>query len=159
MISSRRFLIGSLSVVCALAGLAVPAAASPPATATGTFTSQELSFDVVRDLNNVLFFHEVDSIGYTGGLVGVATDTYTARGVFGNDTGGAHGTEVCDSCTIGGRTGGYTAVFNFTGFGSEFAGTETFISGTGGLAGLHGGGSFQGDGTVNTYSYSYHFEP
>ena len=50
MILSRRFLIGSLSVVCTLAGLAVPAAASPPATATGTFTSQELSFDVVRDL-------------------------------------------------------------------------------------------------------------
>jgi hypothetical protein len=120
-----------------------------------------VSQDVVRDLNNVLFFQEGDSIAYTGGLVGAATDTYTSRVVFGNDSGGAHGTEVCDSCTIGGRTGSYTAVFNFTeppGFG-PFTGTETFTSGAGGLAGLHGGGSFQGTGTVNTYSYSYHFDP
>jgi hypothetical protein len=130
-------------------------------TATGTFTRQNLSSVVVRDLNNVVFFHNVDSITYTGGLVGVATDTYTARGVFGNDTGGAHGTEVCDLCTIGGRTGSYTAVFNFKeprGFG-PISGTETFISGTGGLVGLHGSGSFQSNGTVNTYSYSYHFSP
>jgi hypothetical protein len=161
MISSRRFVLVSLSVVGVVAGLAVPAAANPPATATGTFTSQELSSDVVRDLNNVFFFREVDLVTYTGGLAGAATDTYTARAVFGNDTGGAHGTEVCDSCTIGGRTGSYTAVFNFTeppGFGS-FSGTETFTSAAGGLAGLRGGGSFQSNGTVDTYSYSYHFEP
>jgi hypothetical protein len=160
-VSSRRFLIASLSVVGALAGLAVPAAASPPARATGAFTTQVVSQDVFRDLNNVLFVHEVDTDTYTGGLVGAATDTYSSRAVFGNDSGGGHGTEVCDSCTIGGRTGSYTAVFNFTvppGFG-PFTGTETFISGTGGLAGLHGGGSFQSNGTVNTYSYSYHFDP
>jgi len=160
MISSRRVLIASLSVVGALAGLALPAAASPSATATGNFTTQVVSFDV-HETGGVAFAHEVDIDTYTGSLVGAATDTYTSRTVFANGSGGGHGTEVCNACTIGGRTGGYTAVFNFTipAGGGNFTGTETFISGTGGLAGLHGGGSFQGDGITNTYSYSYHFDP
>jgi hypothetical protein len=149
------------ALAAALTVSALPAVASPPATATGTFTTQVVSFDVFRETNGVAFVHEVDTDTYTGGLVGAATDTYTSRALFANGSGGGHGTEVCNACTIGGRTGGYSAVFNFTipAGGGNFTGTETFISGTGGLAGLHGGGSFQGNGTVNTYSYSYHFDP
>ena len=157
----HRLLTIAASVVAVSAVLALPAAASPPATATGTFTTQVVSFNVFRETNGVAFVHEVDTDTYTGGLVGAATDTYTSRAVFANGSQTGDGTEVCNSCTIGGRTGGYTAVFNFTipAGGGNFTGTETFISGTGGLAGLHGGGSFQGDGITNTYSYSYHFDP
>jgi hypothetical protein len=161
MISPSRLVIASVSVVAIFAACAFPAAASPPATAAGNFTTSVDSFNVIRETNGVVFVHEVDTDTYTGGLVGAATDMYTVRSVLANGSETGHGTEVCDSCTIGGRTGGYTAIFNFTipAGGGPFTGTETFIRGTGLLAGLHGGGSFQGSGIVNTYSYSYHFEP
>jgi hypothetical protein len=60
---------------------------------------------------------------------------------------------------LGGRTGGFTDVVRFTAVGPSFTGTLTSISGTGGLAGLHGGGSFQGNLNVGTYSISYQFGP
>ena len=37
--------------------------------------------------------------------------------------------------------------------GTAIGGRLTFISGSGGLAGLHGGGTFQGN--TNTYRYAY----
>jgi hypothetical protein len=149
--------------VAALVLAAPPALATANAqpTATGTYTTQVLSQDVFRESNGVGFVKEVDMDTYTGGLVGAVTDTYTFNFVLSNESGAGHGTEVCNSCTIGGRTGGYTAVFHFRvpAGGGNFTGALTFISGTGGLTGLRGGGNFQGNGTVNTYSYTYHFEP
>jgi hypothetical protein len=149
--------------VAALVLAAPPALAraNPQPMAAGAYTTQVLSQDVFRESNGVGFVKEVDMDTYIGGLVGAATDTYTFSFVLANGSGAGHGTEVCNSCTIGGRTGGYTAVFNFRvpAGGGNFTGTETFIHGTGGLAGLRGGGSFQGNGAVNTYSYTYHFEP
>jgi hypothetical protein len=72
----------------------------------------------------------------------------------------AHGTEFCGDCTIGNSgPGGYTAVFSYTGSGTQFAGHLTFTGGTGGLAGLHGQGTFQGNGVLNTYSDNYSFGP
>jgi hypothetical protein len=106
----------------------------------------------------VAFIKEVDSNTYAGDLVGAVTDTYTFR-LFPNGTVNGQGTEICYACTLGGRTGGFTAIFRFRASGDTFTGTETFLRGTGGLTGLRGGGTFQGSGAGNTYRYSYDFEP
>jgi hypothetical protein len=68
----------------------------------------------------------------------------------------ATGTEVCGSCTIGGRTGSYIAAYSVTvSVSGVVAGHLTFTSGSGGLAGLQGEGTF----TADTYSYNYRFAP
>jgi hypothetical protein len=106
------------------------------------------------------FYSEVLAGQYFGDLSGLFTDTDTfvtrADGSF-----QGHGTEVCTGCTLAGRTGDFTATFNLQGTAtgtpshSGTGGHLTFISSSGGLAGLHGQGTFTG---ALTYAYAYHFE-
>ena len=162
----RNFLIAliALTLMAAgmLGGVTPGAVASPPAagTATGSYTVQVLDQTDFRTAGGNLFFNEVAELNYSGGLTGIAIDTL--RWVVHSDGSfSAHATEVCDSCTIGGRMGGYTAVFKFSGSGDQFGnpdfttlkGHQTVIRATGGLAGLHLHGTF----TLDTYSYKYHF--
>ena len=161
MISWRRFLSASSSVVAASAVLAGPAAAHPPA--TGTYTDSGGSgFSFIGDTNGVNYYVSPPggTTAYSGGLTGDATGSATL-GVFPDGSVVGSGVEVCDLCTIGGRTGGYTAVESFTiAPGSTLInGHERFVGGFGGLAGLRGGGTFQRDenSSTGTYSYSYHF--
>ena len=99
---------------------------------------------------------EIVSGTYTGGLVGTAIDTGTMV-VRRNGSFSAHGTELCDPCTIGSKTGAFTATYSVAGSGRTFAGIETFTRGFGKLAGLAGGGRVKGtvNSSVQTYSYSY----
>jgi len=93
-------------------------------------------------------------ISYAGDLSGTATDT----DVFILHPDGsfeAHGTESCTLCTLAGKHGSFTSTFTFSGIGFSYRGALTFTGGTGGLAGIHGGGPFQGDDTGNSYSYAY----
>jgi hypothetical protein len=46
-----------------------------------------------------------------------------------------------------------------SGSGANYSGTFTVLKATGGLAGLHLQGTFQGNASGNTYSYNYHFDP
>ena len=60
------------------------------------------------------------------------------------------GTETCSVCTIGSRTGSFSAQWVFTGAylpdgTGPYTGTLVFKSGTSGLAGLHGSGRFADD--------------
>ena len=97
---------------------------------------------------------------YTGGLTGSVIDTGTLV-VRSNGSFSGHGIEVCDPCTIAGRTGAFTATYSYSssGSGGAFSGTEVFTRGFGHLAGLAGGGSFRSSSNANvqTYSYSYRF--
>ncbi len=156
----RKFVLSAAAVMAVFASFALPGAASPPATATGTFMVLSEDFAFVRAADGNIFLAGSLSIRYAGGLTGPATDTESFV-IYKDGTFRGHGIEVCSSCTIGGRTGGFTAVFEFSGGPefTEFTGRLTFIRGTGGLAGLHGGGTFQGTGGVNTYAYSYRFAP
>jgi hypothetical protein len=159
MISLGKVVIFSASVVAGFAGSALPAVARPPATATGTYTPTLVSLDTIRTPDGAQFNRAVEKDAYTGGLVGTATATYTIR-VFKKGSFTGQGREVCDPCTIGGRTGGFIAVFNFRSTADGgFTGHETFLSASGGLAGLHGGGTFDSGEGTDPYSYSYHFEP
>ena len=151
----RTVVSSTAVVVAALAGCAPPAAASPSAVASGSYTFVQTSQTHIRTAGGDSFDLLVFSVTSVGGLTGVATDTFTAA-THADGSVDAHGTEVCSSCTIGGRTGSYIAAFSLTGSAAGvLAGHLTFTSGSGGLAGLHGEGTF----TVDTYSYNYRFAP
>jgi hypothetical protein len=147
----------TLAVVLLLA-VAHPAGAAQPASASGTFAFLSSSVTPIRADGGNLVLQQVASIAYSGDLAGVVTATATIT-VHSDGSINGRGTETCSSCTIGGRTGSFAAVYSFTGSGGGFAGHETFTDAAGGLTGLHAQGTFQGDFVSNSYSYEYHFEP
>jgi hypothetical protein len=153
-----KMLSGTATALAVSAALAMPAGAHSGGTATGAFTFLSDTKTPIGQAGGDVFIHEVASISYTGGLTGIAdaTDTVVAHS-DGSVTG--YGIETCHSCTIGGRTGAFTALFAFHGSSAGITGREIFISASGGLAGLHGGGPFQGGPAGNTYSYDYRFTP
>jgi hypothetical protein len=161
----RRKLVPSIVTVAAVvAGFSPPAQASTPMTATGTFGFIPISSTVIRTVGNISVYAVVGSVPYYDALTGTATDRETDI-VRRNGSFVGYGTEVCTSCTLGGRTGGYTAVYTIAGLNYlitavPFEGYLSFTGGTGGLAGLHGGGTFGGT-TSNPgfYSYNYFFAP
>jgi hypothetical protein len=160
----RRKLIPSvIAVVALVAGFGSPAEASTPMTATGTFGFNLIS-STSRTVGNTFIYSLVATVPYSGGLTGTATDRETDI-VNSNGSFVGFGTEVCTSCTLGGGTGGYTAVYALAGLNYfttslPFEGYLTFTSGTGGLAGLHGGGTFAGNASNPAfYSYNYSFAP
>ena len=151
----RTVVSSTAVVVAALAGCASPAPASPSAVASGSYTFVQTSKTHVRTAGGDSFDLFVASVTSVGGVTGVATDTLTAA-THADGSVNAHGTEVCSSCTIGGRTGSYIAAYSFTvSVAGVLAGHLTFTSGSGGLAGLHGEGTF----TADTFSYNYRFAP
>ena len=157
--AALRMLLGTTMALAVSAAVAMPAAAHGAGTATGAFDVSERHQDAhqVRPAATV-FIHEVASISYTGGLTGIA-DANDIVVVHSDGSVTGYGTETCHSCTIGGRTGSFTAVFAFHGSSAGITGREIFLSASGGLAGLHGGGPFQGGPAGNTYSYDYRFTP
>lgn len=154
----RRILTATAMALAVPAVLAMPAAAHREATAVGAFTFLSDTQTPIGQAGGDLFIHEVASISYTGDLTGIA-DANDTIVVHSDGSLNAYGTETCLSCTIGGKTGSFIAVFAFHGSANGIAGREIFVSASGGLVGLHGGGPFQGGPAGNTYSYNYHFTP
>lgn len=149
----RKLLVVPILVVAVLVGLASQArASSGVAAGTLSFLSDDLQFRGA--LGGDLVFSEVAVIAYDGGLNGVVTDTDTLI-VYPDGSYSSHGTETCADCTLAGRHGSFTSTFVFAGNGPDYHGALRFTGGTGGLAGLHGGGPFQGNESGNTYSYAY----
>ena len=75
----------------------------------------------------------------------------------------AKGADVCDPCTVAGRTGKQSSC-TFTGHrrypSGFFSGRFSIGHGTGGLANLHGVGTFQSsNGVSGPFSGVYHFDP
>jgi Protein of unknown function (DUF3224) len=158
----RRGALALAAASFAAFGLASPALATPPATGTGgwlpppppqTISSRSAGGNtivtqvlVLTDYG-VLTGTDVDTITYTfhpdGTVTFTATSDYTG--------------------TVAGRSG--TISFHFEGTGNtvSFQGHIQTLSGTGtgGLAGLHGEGTFQGSFTTGagTYVFEYHFDP
>jgi hypothetical protein len=151
-------LVGTAIALTVSAALAIPAAARPRATATGAFTFLSDTQTPITQADGNRFIHEVASISYTGGLTGIvhATDLLV---IHSDGSVSGYGIETCHSCTIGGRTGSFTAVFTLHGSPAGITGREKFVNATGGLAGLRGGGPFDAGPTGNTYSYRYRFAP
>jgi hypothetical protein len=163
----RKFMSAIAVVATLLIGFAPHAAASTPVTATGAFGYSLVSQTLIRTAGtNTVFYATVASVPYSGDLTGPATDTEIDI-VHSDGSFTTHGTEVCIAgCMLGGRTGGYTSVYEFTGSnwytngGYPYQGHLTFTGGTGGLAGLHGGGTFGGTLAIPSfYTYTYSFAP
>lgn len=155
--------IGGSAAACA-AVLTPAAAASKRVTATGSFTILTDNFTPIRTADGNTFAAETATLVYTSGaLTGPAVDTDTSITYKDGSFKGVHGVEVCTGCTLAGRTGDFTAVFTYAGVptatGFKYSGPFTVISATGGLAGLHLQGTFQGNEVGNTYSYHYSFGP
>jgi hypothetical protein len=121
----------------------------------------QISKTHIRTTGGDSFDLRVSSLTSVGGVTGVATDTSTDV-THADGSISSTGTEVCSSCTIGGRTGSYIATYSFTvSVAGVVAGHLTFTSGSGGLASLQGEGTFQvvPPNTAGTYSYNYRFAP
>jgi hypothetical protein len=155
-----RKLLVTFVLFAVLAVGAGSATATPPATATGSFMFLTDTYTPIRTAGCVTFANEAATIVYTsGGLTGPASDTDLSITYCDGSFAGVHGIEVCSGCTLDNRTGDFTAEFVYRGSGANYTGTFTVISASGGLAGLHLQGTFQGDPSGNTYSYNYHFDP
>ena len=156
--AALRMLSATAMVLAVSAALAIPAAGQRRATATGAFTFLSDTQTPITQADGNRFVHEVASISYTGGLSGIvhATDLLV---IHSDGSVNGYGIETCHSCTIGGRTGSFTAVFTLHGSAAGITGNEKFVSAAGGLAGLHGGGPFDAGPPGNTYSYDYRFAP
>jgi hypothetical protein len=149
-----------IAIVALLLWLPGSAWASTPAHAVATGTLLSHTQTLVRAADGNATFSAVDTVVFAGGFTGTATDTYTFT-VHPDGSITGHGTETCSACTIGGRTGGYTEVFSFTATPNfaTFQGHFAVLDASGGLAGLHGEGTFQGAGFSETVALNYHFEP
>jgi hypothetical protein len=158
---ATSLVIATAATAVLMGAVASSVTAAPPATATGTFQIPAATDNVtlVRTSGGNLFFHEVAPLINSGEVTGDALDVDNFV-VHADGTFEGAGVETCDACTLAGRTGSYTAMFTFHGSGDNYTGLFHFISGGGGLAGLHGGGgSFAGtsSGGSGTYSYPYLF--
>ncbi len=156
--AARRILLGTAMALVVSAAVAMPATAHPAGTATGAFEFLTDTKTPIGQAGGTQFIHEVASISYTGDLTGIA-DANNIVIIHSDGSVNGYGTETCHPCTIGGRTGSFTAAFAFHGSSAGITGREIFLSASGGLAGLHGGGPFQGGPAGNTYSYDYRFTP
>jgi hypothetical protein len=156
--AALRMLVGTAMALVVSAVVVMPAAAHGGGTATGAFKFLTDTKTPIGQAGGNAFIHEVASISYKGGLTGIANaDNIVIVDSDGSLTG--YGTETCHSCTIGGRTGSFTALFAFHGSPSQITGREIFVNASGGLAGLQGGGLFHGGPAGNTYSYDHRFTP
>ncbi len=161
----RQLLGVSAFVLSLFVGTAPAAWATPPTHAEATGPGEGQSQTLLRTADGNSTYSAVDTLTFTGGIVGTPTDTYTFT-VHPNGSITGHGRETCSACTIGGRTGSYTQVFTFTATPdfATFQGQFAFVSAGGGLAGLHGEGTFQGAATsatgfTETMRLNYSFEP
>ena len=132
----------------------------PPAFATANGDFNTVISDVYTELGTSggdTYYREDLVFLYGGDLTGTATDVnymvIHADGSF-----DSYATEVCTSCTLGGRTGNFTATYVIHGADFEnYTGYLAFTGGTGGLSGLRGFGTFGRANFNNTYSYQYRF--
>jgi hypothetical protein len=160
-------LILCLAMVLTGFGVIAPAASASEPTqvqVAGFIPFANHTQTLLRTADGNLFFSAVDKVAYTGGVVGAPVDTYTFT-VHPDGSITGQGIKTCTLCTIGGRTGGYTEVFNFTATPNfaTFTGRFAVLSATGGLAGLQGEGTFVGGptatGFAETVVLNYHSRP
>jgi hypothetical protein len=126
-------------------------------TAKGTFTIVSRTTTSVRqDGQNKIYSYtqqEVEDGDITGSFTVVETSI-----VHADNTANFSGTSTC-TCTVDGKSG--TLIYSYTGTSTangSFQGQDFDGHGTGGLAKLHGQGTFQGQGMHGTYSSELYFD-
>jgi hypothetical protein len=151
----RLLLVTTVALLAAVA--ASGASASPPVAASGTFTYTSSTFNSIREAGGNVIIDLSATVSYTGTLTG----TSTLHGILifhADGSANAHDVETFTG-TVNGVPGTVTfdlTVRNGPGF-TNFRATETIISASGGLAGLHGVLNWEdvtlgAEGPVGTYS-------
>jgi hypothetical protein len=164
MSNARRLtlLLASLVVLIAVVGT-TGAAASPPTEVSGTFTTTSATFNSMRTVGGNTIIDLSATVAYTGTFTG--TSTVNGILIFHSDGTGAqfppwranfHDVEIFTG-TVNGVPG--TVTFNLNGSNDPTAAlkaTDTIVSATGDLAGLHGVlrqvGTVGPNGPVGTYT-------
>ncbi len=146
-----------LLIVLALSAFASPVAAKSRQVASGYAVDTGDTQTFLGMVGNDSLYFDITPGTFYGGITGKFVDQfYTRVRPDGSFTG--YGTEVCTDCSIGGKTGTFYARFTFAGNSAGFSGKQFFTKGTGGLKGLHGGGTFQTGAVGNDYVFSFSFE-
>ena len=134
-----RVLLLTLVAVLALVGV-TGAAASPPTSASGTFTTTSATFNNARSDGGNTIYDLTATVSYTGTFSGTSIVQGTL--IFHADgSANFHDVETFTG-TVNGKSG--TVTFNLAGTGSvappagSYQGTQAIVSGTGELANLHG---------------------
>jgi len=156
----RTRLVALTAALLLSLGVAYPAGATTPVVGTGTITVTPGSFQVTSsrqaDGNSIITY--TDAGFFTGAISGAYTETGTVI-THADGSQNLRGSDSC-TCTVEGRTGPYADSFWATGVASTGVAEGSFVvSGSGGLAGLHGEGTFQGTFALTTYSIRLHFDP
>ena len=134
------------------------ASASPPVAASGTFTYTSSTFNSIREAGGNVIIDLSATVSYTGTLTGTSTLHGTLI-LHANGSANFHDVETFTG-TVNGVSG--TVTFDLTGGNgpgfTNFHATDTIISASGGLAGLHGVLNWEGvtlrmpNGPFGTYN-------
>jgi hypothetical protein len=156
-ITLRKLLISMTVIAALLIGFAPRAAgATITGTATGTFVNTNYHQTLIGHEGGDTLYYVTFTNPYSGDITGSAFESFIERVHSNGSTTVQLANETCDHCTVAGRTGGYTAVWNYIG-STTGKGSFIFTAGFGGLKGLVGGGSYdQTTASSGTYSYSYY---
>ena len=156
---ATRALLVAATVAVALVVVG-SASASPPIAFSATFTNLSRVTTSSRQADGNTFVSQIVSVVYAGDFAGPVTEQIDLV-IHKDGSLNAKGADVCDPCTVAGRTG--KIVLPFTGTADPsgfFSGRFSIGHGTGGLANLHGVGTFQSsNGTSGPFSGVYHFDP
>src|SRR5947208_4727172 len=134
------------------------AVASPPTAASGTFTYTSSTFNSIRSAGGSIIIDLSATVSYTGTFSGTSIVEGTLI-IHADGSANFHDVEIFTG-TVNGVSG--TVTFDLTGGNgpgfTDFHATDTIISASGGLAGLHGVLNWEGvtlrmpNGPFGTYN-------
>jgi hypothetical protein len=158
------------AVLAAVALAAMPgAAASPPTEASGTFTTTSATMNITRSAGGNTIFDLTATVSYTGTFTG----TSTLHGILIFHSGGTGvqfppwRANAHDVVTFTGTVNGVPGTVTYTLSGGNdptgaYKATDTIVSATGDLAGLHGVlnevGTVGPNGPAGTYTGQIQFD-
>ena len=138
-----------------------PASASPPTAFNATFQNTSSVITASRQADGNTFISEIVQVIYAGDFAGSVVE-HADVVIHPDGTLNFRGADVC-TCTLTGTglSGTIALPFSATGDASGLAsGRFTFADGTGGLANLHGVGTFEtSNGSSGSFSGVYHLDP
>ena len=149
--SQVRWVASGVLVVLLAVAAGPTVAAAQTISASGTFTQNSFVPSSFRTVGGVTMFDFVEHDSLKGTLVGTTV-------INGTCVVQTSGDSVCQAVeTFTGSVGDASGTLTFrdvvfVSAAGAASGTFTIVSGTGGLATLHGHGSFQGVGGTGTYS-------
>lgn len=158
---SSLLLAAGVALTATVLAFAAPAAAGPPAVASGSAQFIPTGF-ATRNADGNVFIQGTGLLAYTAGAIaGTTSETY--RFVIHKDGSiEGFGRGVCSGCSIGSRSGSFDAVFTAHGsLSTGLSGRVTITGASGSLKGTHGGGFYQQDYVtgIDSYSLSLVFAP